>query len=127
MNVPHAVFLFACVATVSSASAEPGNLILLDDGIKPLVMFPDTPAGRIAQAFIAAFNSGDEDKMRVFSEHERSKSSLESSSMKDRLEQYRELYGDWGQLEVRKVEAHDERNLTVTVKPDRGFSGRGNR
>ncbi len=37
MNVPHAVFLLACVATVSSASADPGNLISLDDGIKPLV------------------------------------------------------------------------------------------
>ena len=86
------------------------------------VTFPDTPAGRIAQAFIAAFNSGDENKMRVFSERQRSKSALESRSMKDRLEQYRELHSDWGRLEVRNVESYDERNLTVTVKPERGFS-----
>lgn len=87
------------------------------------VTFPDTPAGRIAQAFIAAFNSGDENEMRVFSERHRSKSALESRSMKDRLEQYRELHSDWGRLDVRNVESHDERNLTVTVKPERGFSG----
>ncbi len=85
--------------------------------------FPDTPAGRIAEAFIAAFNSGDENEMRVFSETHRSKSALESKSMKDRLEQYRELHGDWGRLDVRSVESSDERNVTVTVKPERGFSG----
>ncbi len=87
------------------------------------VTFPDTPAGRIVQAFIAAFNSGDEDEMRVFSETHRSKSALESKSMKDRLEQYRELHSDWGRLDVRSVESSDERNVTVTVKPERGFSG----
>ncbi len=87
------------------------------------VTFPDTPAGRVAQAFIAAFNSGDENKMRAFSETHRSKSALESRSMKDRLEQYRELHSDWGRLEVRSVESSDEQNATVTVKPERGFSG----
>jgi len=85
--------------------------------------FPDTPVGRIAEAFIAVFNSGDENEMRVFSETHRSKSALESKSMKDRLEQYRELHGDWGRLDVRSVESSDERNVTVTVKPERGFSG----
>lgn len=123
MNVPYAVFLLTCVVTVSSASAEPGKLISLDDGTEPRLTLPSTPAGRIAKAFIAAFNSGDENKMRAFSESHRSKSALESRSMKDRLEQYRELHSNWGRLAVRKVEAHDERNLTVTVKPERGFSG----
>jgi len=85
--------------------------------------FPDTPAGRTAQAFIAAFNSGDEDEMREFAERHRSKSALEAKTMEERLEQYRELHGDWGRLEVRSVESHDERNLTVTVKPKRGYSG----
>ncbi len=37
MNVPHSALLFACVATVSAASAEPRDLISLDDGITPLV------------------------------------------------------------------------------------------
>ncbi len=87
------------------------------------VTFPDTPAGRIVQAFIAAFNSGDEDEMRVFAEHHRSKSALESKSMQARLEQYRGLHSDWGKLDVRNVASSDERNLTVTVKPERGFSG----
>ena len=85
--------------------------------------FPDTAAGRIAQAFIAAFNSGDENKMRVFAERYRSKAALESKSMKDRLEQYRGLHSDWGRLDVRNVESSDEHALTVTVKPERGFSG----
>ncbi len=87
------------------------------------VTFPDTPAGRVAQAFIAAFNSGDENKMRVFSESRRAKSSLESRTMDERLEQYRQLHGDWGRLDVRNVKSYDELNLTVVVKPERGFSG----
>ena len=87
------------------------------------VAFPDTPVGRIAQAFVAAFNSGDENKMRAFAENHRSKSSLESASMKERLDYYRELYTDWGRLRVRNVESYDGRHLTLTVKPERGFSG----
>lgn len=87
------------------------------------VVFPYTPVGRIAQAFVTAFNSGDENRMRAFAETHRSKSSLESASMKERLDYYRELYADWGQLVVRNVEPYDERHLTLTVKPQRGFSG----
>lgn len=89
----------------------------------PTVTFPDTPVGRIAQAFVGAFNSGDESKMRAFAETHRSKSALESASMKERLDYYRELYTDWGQLVVRNVESYDERHLTLTVKPQQGFSG----
>ncbi len=37
MNVSHSVLLLAGVATVSAASAEPHNLISLDDGLTPLV------------------------------------------------------------------------------------------
>ena len=87
------------------------------------VTLPDTPAGRIAQAFIVAFNSGDDSQMRVFSESYRSTSALENKSMKERLEQYRRLHGDWGQLAVRSFESFDESTLTILVKPERGFSG----
>ncbi len=87
------------------------------------VTWPDTPASRTARAFVAACNSGDSNKMREYSEVHRSKSALESRSVDERLEQYRELLGDWGQLDVRAVESHDKRHVTVTVKPERGFSG----
>ncbi len=114
-------------ATPSQNDAETAGAIVIrreeESADARTVAFPDTPAGRIAKAFIAAFSSGDEDKMRVFSKNNRSKSALEDTSMKDRLEQYRELHGDWGQLDVRSVESHGERNVTVTVKPERGYSG----
>ena len=43
--------------------------------------------------------------------------------MDERLEQYGQLYKDWGQLEVQTFEEHDDGSLTLTVTPDRGFSG----
>lgn len=109
------------VATVASAKAP---LVQRDGGADDKsVSIPDTPAGRHAKAFVSAFNSGDANTMRVFSQTRRSKSSLESRSMEDRLEQYRQLYDGWGRLTVRGVESIDERTLTLTVKPERGYAG----
>lgn len=85
--------------------------------------YPDSIAGLMARAFIEAFNSGDPEKVREAAEAYRSKSTLESRSMDERLDQYRQLYKDWGQLEVQAFEEHDDGSLTLTVKPDRGFSG----
>lgn len=39
------------------------------------------------------------------------------------IQRYRQPNGDWGQRDARNVESHDELNLKVTLKPQRGFSG----
>lgn len=102
-----------------------GGAIVIRKDAEPerITDFPGTPAGRTAKAFIDAFNSGDEETMRNYSENHRSKSALESRSMEERLGQYGELYSGMGKLDVRRIEPHDELNVTVTVKPERGYSG----
>lgn len=84
---------------------------------------PETPAGRAAKAFLEAFNSGNDERMRMYSKSHRSATSLEERPMDERLEQYRSFYRDWGKLDLWKVESHDEHHATITVKPERGFSG----
>ncbi|HNO80304.1 MAG TPA: hypothetical protein PKN33_19825 [Phycisphaerae bacterium] len=86
--------------------------------------FPDTIAGRIARGYIEAFNSGDADTLRDFELKNRSKTALDSRTINDRLEQYKELYSSWGAVEVRGVEHNGEREISVEIfskKNDTGF------
>jgi len=112
-------FIAGNAATVASVEAPHTRR---GEGAKDRsVSIPDTPAGRHATAFVEAFNTGDAEQMRVFSETHRSQSSLKDRSMEDRLQQYRQLYSSWGRLALRGVESFDKRTLTITVKPERGF------
>ena len=95
----------------SLAAMQAGGAIVIrreatPDG-KPVADFPDTPAGRVGEAFIKAFNSGNAEKMRAFSETHRSKNALEARSMDERLEQYRQFFEDWGKLDVHQIKGHD--------------------
>ncbi len=74
--------------------------------------FPDTHVGRMARAYVEAFNSGDEQRMRAFESAYRSKESLGRRSLVDRIKQWRELREDWGRLEVVRI-AGDERPMVI--------------
>jgi hypothetical protein len=64
-----------------SAGGRPDTLRRID--------LPDTPAGRCAAAYLEAFNSGDDDRMRDFQQRYRTRSYLERTPIKDRLSFYR--------------------------------------
>ena len=100
-----------------------GTMVIRRPAKAPEDNYPDTIAGLMARSFIEAFNSGDPQKVQEAAEAYRSKSALESSSMDERLEQYEQLYKDWGRLVVQAFEEHDDGSLTLTTKPDRGYAG----
>ena len=52
---------------------------------------PDTPAGRCADAYYKAFNSGENSRMQDFFEHYYSEHDLEERSIESRLKRYNQL------------------------------------
>lgn len=80
------------------------------------VAFPDTPKGKIAAAYFVAFNSHDDAAYRRFEEQNRAASSLAMRPMNERLEQYKRLRADWGDLQPRKVEVGADGSIAVTAK-----------
>lgn len=82
---------------------------------EPTLVFPETVAGRLAKAYLDAFNSGDVEVMRAFELSHRSESALKSRPMPERLEQYLKFYEDLGKLELQNVEAEQEAGITVEV------------
>ncbi|HEU5218422.1 MAG TPA: histidine phosphatase family protein [Gemmatimonadales bacterium] len=66
------------------------------------VSWPDTPAARLAHAYVGAFNSGDTTQMRRFIE---SYLTIDSSRpVADRLASYSKLFAEHGPLQVTGVE-----------------------
>lgn len=83
---------------------------------------PDTAAGRIAEAYLKAFNSGDEKVMKEFFLNNLSKTSLANRPMEDRLKIYRQIHDDLGDLELESVGEAGNEGITVTTKAKKGGS-----
>jgi len=77
--------------------------------------FPDTIAGKRAKAFIEAFNSNDPAKIRAFEEAHRAKSALKTRTTDERVAQAKQLYADWGRLDIVDVAAKGEKDITVVA------------
>lgn len=77
---------------------------------------PDTTAGRIATAYLKAFNSGDENAMKEFFLNHLSKTSLANRAMEERLKMFQQMHDDLGTLEVESVAAADAQSLTLSMK-----------
>jgi len=60
--------------------------------------FPDTPAGRAAAAYIQAFNSQDDERMKAFLRDYRPQSYLEERPIEERIGQYHRLRETFGTL-----------------------------
>ena len=87
------------VAAVALAGAAAGQVPL-----------PDSPAGRRAAAWLAAFNSGDEATIKAFFEENMAAEARERRPLAERVTMTRELRAQLGVLEVRRV---------LEAKPDR--------
>lgn len=82
------------------------------------VAIPDTPVGRLARGYLAAFNSGDSNVMRTF---------LESTLVADptrpteeRMKSYSKLFDDFGALHPTSVDSSNARSVTLGVQSKRG-------
>lgn len=78
-------------------------------------VYPDTPSGKIAAGYVAAFNGGDEAAYRKFEEANRAVASLKMRTMDERMEMYRKLRGEWGTLTPTKLISSRQNELTVAI------------
>ncbi|MBI1851826.1 MAG: S41 family peptidase [Planctomycetes bacterium] len=67
------------------------------------VDFPDTPAAKRAQDYLATFNVGSDEKMRDFESKNRAAASLARTPMDERMHVYRDLFDRTGGFEVTRI------------------------
>jgi phosphohistidine phosphatase SixA len=79
---------------------------------------PDTHAGSLARQYIAAFNTGDPDRMRAFIET--SFAPDPSRPLDERLKSYAKLFADLGALSVSAIERSEPTELIANVTSKRG-------
>ena len=83
---------------------------------------PDTPAGRVAAAYLKAFNSGDEKAMTEFFLNHLSKASQAGRPLEERLKIYHRMREDLGELKVEGISDDTQQALTVTMQAKEGGS-----
>lgn len=98
-----------CLLVVSSIAQTPEAAKL-----------PDTPQGRLVAAYVKAFNSGDENAMREFIANNVAPSALQQRPLDARLEVYREMRGNMGTMDVKRVMAARDSEVVVLVQTKPG-------
>lgn len=76
------------------------------------IALPRTPAGRLAAAWLAAFNPGDPGGMQAFNEKHITPGDLRERPMEQRLAAFRRMHGDIGALSVLEILDDDPVRLT---------------
>ena len=83
------------------------------------VEVPETPAGRCAGAYLEAFNSGDDDRMRDFTRRYRKESYLERNPIEGIIERYRTIHQAAGTLTPTRVLHSSDSELMLLVRGSR--------
>lgn len=103
----------AATTSNSAASVPPASA-----ANTPPVAIPNTPVGRLARAYLTAFNSGDPKVMRTF---------IESTLVPDparptdeRVKSYSKLVDDYGTLHPTTVDSANAVSMTLGVQSKRG-------
>lgn len=81
---------------------------------------PDTLQGRLVTAYVKAFNSGDEKAMSEFIINNVAASALLQRPLDKRLEIYREMRGNIGTLDVRRVAGAKDNEVVVLARTREG-------
>jgi len=81
---------------------------------------PDTPQGRLVTAYVKAFNSGDEKAMSEFITNNVAASALQQRPLDKRLEVYREMRGNIGTLDVRRLVSAKDDEVVVIARTKEG-------
>jgi D-alanyl-D-alanine carboxypeptidase len=79
-------------------------------------VLPDTPQGRLVADYTKAFNSGDEKAMREFFANNVAASALQQRPIEARLEVYREMRGNMGTIDLRRVVSARDNEVVVLVR-----------
>ena len=82
------------------------------------VVLPDTPVGRLARGYLAAFNSGDVGQMRTFIETSLRVDANRTTDV--RVQSFTKTYADFGPLSVTAVTASTADEVTLDVGTKQG-------
>ncbi len=83
---------------------------------KPAPALPDTAAGKRVAGWLAAFNSGDDAKMRQYFTDNLAPEAIARVPIEERLRSIRQMRADLGTLELRKVVQAGEGQVIVVVR-----------
>jgi CubicO group peptidase (beta-lactamase class C family) len=81
---------------------------------------PATEAGQRVEAYIKAFNSGDEQTMRAFISNNIADASLKRRSIADRIQVYKEMLGNMKKLELHRVLEASPSAITALFQTGKG-------
>jgi hypothetical protein len=80
--------------------------------------WPDSPAGRIAAAFFAAYAQGGDQAMATFEQSYRAESALRERPLPERIESWRGFQSEWGELRPLKYLSDPASGLHVLVRAE---------
>lgn len=84
-------------------------------------ILPETAAGRVAAAFLAAYGADGEEAMRRYLVEVRSEAALSRKPVDERLAQFRRFRGMLGELSLHSVSESDEHEITLLVSSEVGW------
>ncbi len=95
------------------------SLVLFAQG-DDLTQLAKTPAGQRVIAYFAAFNSGDEEKLRAFFTENIAEASLKQRPVDPRMEFHRQLKQDFQTVEIKKIESITESEIKILAQAKTG-------
>ena len=81
---------------------------------------PDTPTGQHVEAYLKAFNSADEEAMRIFFQEHASKSSLNEVPVEQRLSRFHQMKQRLESLELKKVVDASPQSISIVAQAKSG-------
>jgi hypothetical protein len=84
------------------------------------VTLPDTPQGKHVEAYIKAFNSGDEKTFLEAHEQHLAKSVLDKRAATDRAQMFKRMRGDFGTLKIQRVVTATASQIQIIVPTKEG-------
>lgn len=84
------------------------------------VKLPDTEAGKRVAAYIAAFNSGDEEKMRAFFLENVPEDSLKRRPVEARLDFYKQMRGQIQTINLRRIVEATPEKISILAQSASG-------
>lgn len=82
--------------------------------------FPDTTAGKRARAYVEAFNSDSESRMEEFFRSNVSEQGLKERPVEARMGIYRQMKGNLGKIEVRRITLRSDAEIALTIHSSTG-------
>lgn len=84
---------------------------------------PDTPQGRRVQAFIAAFNTGDEKQYLAMQNEQFEPAVLKRRSVEERQALFQRIRGDFGSLKIARIVKASAEQIQVVIPTNDGAEG----